>query len=436
VAAGADDDLKARLAHVLVEADFAGQSATPTPLPSVSGSDIAFLQYTSGTTGNPKGVMISHRAVCANTYGIARGMKQTSDDVGVSWLPLFHDMGLIGALLRAVCHPTPLHVMPPERFIVKPAGWLKLMSDVGGTLSPAPNFAYDLCTARAGELEGVRLDRWRVALNGSEPVHAPTLSRFFEKFGPLGFDPAAMMPVYGMAEATLAVTFSPVGQNVRALGLDRKSLEEDGRVVLSGEAAARLAISVGPPLAGTSVSVVDESGRVVPEGVVGEVRVSGPSVMDGYFRNETASAAVLSDGWLSTGDLGFVHGGSLYIAGRAKEMVIKGGRNLYPYDVERVVGELTGVRLGGVAAFGRVNEATGTDDLVVVAETSEKDPTVREALTRSIRGEVLAVLGVGVDDVRLWPVGGVPRTSSGKIRRKECKRLAAEASEAGEAGST
>jgi len=426
-AAAADDELKSLLRHVLTEEDLDGAQPVDPRTPSLAGSDIAFLQYTSGTTGRPKGVMISHRALVSNTYAIARGMQQTSDDVGVSWLPLFHDMGLIGALLRSICHPGPLHVMPPERFIVKPVGWLKLMSDVGGTLSPAPNFAYDLCTTRAQDLEGIRLDRWRVALNGSEPVHEPTLQRFYEKFDSAGFNRQSMMPVYGMAEATLAVTFSPVGRGSKTVGVDRRSLEEGGRAVHSQATEARKAVSVGEPLAGMSVSVTDEAGRPIESGVVGEVRVRGPSLMDGYFRNDEASAAALKDGWLATGDLGFVADGNLYIVGRAKEMVIKAGRNLYPYDVERVVGELSGVRLGGVAAFGRENEQTGTDDLVVVAETNETDPSSREALMRSIRGEVLSVLGVGIDDVRLWPVGAVPRTSSGKIRRKECARLVAEA---------
>lgn len=422
-----DDELRATLTHVLTEADLDGAAPLDPRSASISSSDIAFLQYTSGTTGRPKGVMISHRALVANTFSIAHGMNQTSADVGVSWLPLFHDMGLIGALLRAICHPTPLHVMPPERFIVKPLGWLKLISDVGATLSPAPNFAYDLCTARVADVEGLKLHTWRVALNGSEPVHAPTLGKFQEKFGPVGFAAGSMMPVYGMAEATLAVTFSPVERGPSLLSLDRRALDEESRARPAGGGPSRAAVSVGVPLAGMRVSVVDDSGRPAPQGAVGEVRVSGPSLMDGYFRNDDASAAALKDGWLMTGDLGFIAEGRLYIVGRAKEMVIKAGRNLYPYDVERVVGELVGVRLGGVAAFGRENEATGTDDLVVVAETSEKDPSEREALERAIRGEVLAVLGVGVDDVRLWPVGSVPRTSSGKIRRKECARLVGEA---------
>lgn len=426
-AVAGDDTLRALLKHVLTEADVDASAPIDPRSPSVSGADIAFLQYTSGTTGKPKGVMISHRAAVANTYAIAHGMQQTADDVGVSWLPLFHDMGLIGGLLRSICHPGPLHVMPPERFIVRPSGWLRLMSEVGGTLSPAPNFAYDLCTSRGGEIDQLKLDRWRVALNGSEPVHEPTLARFYEKFEPAGFNPSSMMPVYGMAEATLAVTFSPVGRGSATLSVDRKRLEEGGHAVPSSAADARKAVSVGMPIAGTRVSINEPSGKLTAAAGIGEVRVSGPSLMDGYFRNDEASAAVLADGWLSTGDLGFIAQGTLFIVGRAKEMVIKSGRNLYPYDVERVVGDLAGIRLGGVAAFGRENESTGTDDLVVVAETSETDPRGRDALARAIRGEVLAVLGVGVDDVRLWPVGTVPRTSSGKIRRKECARLVTEA---------
>lgn len=422
-AAAADDELKAFLRHVLTDADFDGAPPTDPRSPSISGSDLAFLQYTSGTTGRPKGVMIPHRAAVANTYGISRGLDQRPNDVGVSWLPLFHDMGLIGALLLSICHPFPLHVMPPERFIVRPGGWLKLIAEVGGTLSPAPNFAYDLCTTRAAEIDDLDLSSWRVALNGSEPVHLPTIGRFNERFGPKGFRSEALMPVYGMAEATLAVTFSPAGRGPSSKAVCRKTLEEQGCVVPSPADRARHAVSVGHPLAGTSVMIADDSGRVLPEGAVGEVRVQGPSLMVGYFRNDDASAQALSDGWLRTGDLGFVLDGELYITGRAKEMVIKSGRNLYPYDIERVVGEVPGVRLGGVAAFGRANDSTGTDDLIVVAETNRTETTEREALTKAIRGEVLAVLGVGIDDVQLWPVGAVPRTSSGKIRRKECARM-------------
>lgn len=422
-AAAADDELKAILRHVLTEADFDGSAPVDPRSASISGADLAFLQYTSGTTGRPKGVMVSHRAAVSNTYSISCGLEQRPGDVGVSWLPLFHDMGLIGALLLSICHPFPLHVMPPERFIVRPGGWLKLMGEVGATLSPAPNFAYDLCTSRGGDIEGVDLSKWRVALNGSEPVHLPTIERFTSHFASNGFKPESLMPVYGMAEATLAVTFSAAHQRATSLAVERKTLEIEGRVVRSELPGARMAVSVGRPLAGMSVSITSDSGRVLEDGEVGEIRVAGPSLMDGYFQNEVASAAALCDGWLRTGDLGFVWGGQLYITGRAKEMVIKSGRNLYPYDIERIVGELPGVRLGGVAAFGRTNETTGTDDLIVVAETSQKESSEHEALTKAIRGEVLAVLGVGIDVVRLWPVGSVPRTSSGKIRRKECARL-------------
>jgi len=422
-AVAADDELRTILRHVLTEEDIDRAAPIDPRAPSVSSADLAFLQYTSGTTGRPKGVMVSHRAAVANTYSIARGLGQRDSDVGVSWLPLFHDMGLIGALLLSMCHPFPLHVMPPERFIVKPGGWLKLLAEVKGTLSPAPNFAYDLCTSRGGDTDGLDLGSWRIALNGSEPVHVPTIGRFTERFAQNGFRPGAMMPVYGMAEATLAVTFSPAEQGPATMRVDRQILEEESRAVRSSAENARNAVSVGRPLAGMSISIADASGSVLDEGQVGEVRVSGPSLMDGYFRNEAASAAALSDGWLRTGDLGFVADGQLYITGRAKEMVIKSGRNLYPYDIERIVGELPGVRLGGVAAFGRTNEATGTDDLVVVAETNQTDTTEREALTKAIRGEVLSVLGVGVDHIQLWPVGAVPRTTSGKIRRQECARL-------------
>lgn len=411
---------------VLTEGELAGTGQPHRLLPSISGSDTALLQYTSGTTGRPKGVVVSHRALVCNAFAIAHGLGLTDRDVGVSWLPMFHDMGLIGVLLTAVCHPYVLHLMPPELFVMRPLRWLRVISEVGGTLSAAPNFAYELCVARGDDLSGLFLKAWRLALNGSEPVHAGTVERFRERFCSVGFRREAMLPVYGLAESTLAVTFSTLEEGYQTLTLDREKLETQGRAVLSTGRTGYIAVSVGRPVAGTTVAITDSSGRVLSEGCVGEVRVSGPSVMDGYFRNEEASAAVLSGGWLRTGDLGFIHQGKLYITGRAKEVMIKAGRNVYPYDVERIVSEVPGVRPGGVAAFGRPNPETGTDDVVVIVETTETDQARREAIVRAVRGELLAVLGIKADEVHLWPVGAVPRTTSGKIRRQDCARMLGE----------
>jgi len=423
------DRLKDLLAHVLTVEDLCDAAPLDPRTPSLDASDLALLQYTSGTTGRPKGVMISHGALTANAASIAQGLGVTGRDVAVSWLPLFHDMGLIGVLFTAVCHPYPTHIMRPESFVMRPHRWLSLMARVGGTISVGPNFAYDLCVRRATkELEG-SLESWRIALNGSEPVHDATVQRFCEHFQGSGFRPEAMTPVYGMAEATLAVTFSDIEAPVRTLRLDRASLERGGTVKPSEAPDAYVAVSVGRPVARVSIRVSATEGSILGDRQVGEVQVSGPSLMDGYRGRPEETAKSLRDGWLSTGDLGFTDGGELFIVGRAKEVIIKGGRNIYPYDVERVAAEVPGV-IGGAAAFGRSNSETGTEDLVVVVESRAKDTAEREKIGKAVRGELLATLGVQAEEVRLWPVGGIPRTTSGKIRRAACRqRLEEEDSE-------
>ena len=422
-AIAADAGLSASLRDVLREDALDGVATIASPTPSIGARDTAFIQYTSGTTGKPKGAVISHGALVANAFAIAHGLALRPDDVGASWLPLFHDMGLVGVLLTSICHPYPVHVISPESFVMNPRRWLELVARVGATVSAAPNFAYDLCVTRAGDVADVRLGSWRAALNGAEPVHARTIARFVDRFGSNGFRADAMLPVYGMAEATLAVSFPEVHSEVAMLAVDREVLERLGRALPCDAASGHPAVSVGRPVSGTTVEIVDEAGRLVPEGVVGQIRIAGRSLMDGYFRNEGASAAAIVDGWLRSGDLGFVHAGRLFITGRAKELIIKAGRNLHPADIERVASEVDGVRSGSVAAFGRPNMRTGTDDLVVVAETPHGDATRRDRLASDIRAELLAVLGIKADEIRVCAMGSVPRTTSGKIRRGECARV-------------
>lgn len=414
-------ELGAPLGEVMSEADRDGMGSVNVRLPSVGGGDPAFIQYTSGTTGSPKGAVISHRALVSNAFAIWSGLALGDRDVGVSWLPLFHDMGLIGVLLTSICHPYPIHVMSPESFVMNPRRWLELVSKVGGTLSAAPNFAYDMAVARAGDVGDLRLDTWRHALNGAEPVQPASIARFAERFASNGFHADAPLPVYGLAEATLAVTFPSLSGKMQTLDVDRDALEGERRAVpLPG---GHPAVSVGYPVAGMRLEVVGEGGRVVPERTIGDILVAGPSLMDGYFGNDEASAALMSNGWLRTGDLGFIDDGRLFVTGRAKDLIIKSGRNIYPYDVERVAGEVDGVRQGGVAAFGRRNVATGTEDLVVIVESPHGDVERREAIAKAVRAELLAVLGIKADEILLCGVGKVPRTTSGKIRRRECARL-------------
>lgn len=425
-AAAGESELSRALRDVVTENDLGGVAPVPVLAPSSHSGDTAFIQYTSGTTGQPKGAVISHGALVANAFAIASGLRIGPLDVGVSWLPMFHDMGLVGVLLTSICHPYPVHIMTPEAFVMNPRRWLELVSRVGGTLSPAPNFAYELCLTRAGDVQDLRLDSWRVALNGAEPVHLRTVQRFRERFAANGLGGDVVMPVYGMAESTLAVTFPDLGTKFETLAVDRDALERSGRTEPATGPRAHRAVSVGRPVAGTTVTVVDDTGRTVPEGVVGQILVAGPSLMDGYFRNDEASADAIVDGRLRTGDLGFVDSGRLFVTGRAKEIIIKAGRNLSPHDIERVAAQVDGVRDGFVAAFGRPNAQTGTDDLVVVAETSSSDPTRRDAIAAGLRGELLGVLGVKPDEIRVCAMGAVPRTTSGKIRRRECARVFAE----------
>jgi acyl-CoA synthetase (AMP-forming)/AMP-acid ligase II len=414
-AATRDPAVGAALGELLGEDSLDGARSVNVRLPSVGGADPAFLQYTSGTTGAPKGAIISHRAIVANAFSIAHGLSLGASDVGVSWLPLFHDLGLIGVLLTSLCHPYPVHVMSPRR-------WLELIARERGTISAAPNFAYDMCVARAGAAAGdLDLHTWRHALNGAEPVHAATAERFCQAFAASGLRGDVMMPVYGMAEATLAVTFSELDANMTTLSVDNEKMEVDRQVVPAAD--GRRVVSVGRPVAGVTVEIIGPSGELALERAVGEIRVSGPSLMDGYWGNESASSEALVGGWLRTGDLGFIDGGRLFVTGRSKELIIKGGRNIHPYDVERVAGEVEGVRAGGVAVFGRPNPATGTEDLVLVAETTQTDAERRSAIAKAVRAELLEVLGIKPDDIHFCGVGKVPRTTSGKIRRAECARI-------------
>jgi acyl-CoA synthetase (AMP-forming)/AMP-acid ligase II len=390
---------------VLTEADLVGVSPREPSSISIGGDDTALLQFTSGTTGAPKGAVISHRALLSNAFAIAHGLALRPDDVGVSWLPLFHDMGLIGVLLTAIAHPYAVHVMSPESFVMRPGRWIDTLARVGGTISCAPNFGFELATSRAQEDTTATLERVRLLLNGAEPVRPATVARFVDRFAPRGLRRDAVLPVYGMAESTLAVTFPPL----------------DARFDV-----ARGVVSVGAPVAGTSVAVLGPHGRPRREREIGEIRVSGPSLMDGYFRDERASAEVLIGGWLRTGDLGFVDRGRLFVTGRAKDVIIQGGRNVHAVDVERVAHEVCGAAAGAIAAFARRNDDSGTDDLVVLVETLERDEARRASLAASLRGEVLAAIGARVDDVRFCPVGAAPRTTSGKVRRGACARFVEE----------
>ena len=395
-------------------------AGAPTP-PEVGTDDTALIQYTSGSTGDPKGVRLTHANLLANIRALGIGLGVRPDDVCVSWLPLYHDMGLIGMWLGSLYHGVPVVILPPLAFLARPARWLRAISAHRATISAAPNFAFDLCVKRIpdDELAGVDLASWRLAMNGSEAVSVETLERFARRFAPCGFRAAALCPVYGLAESSVGLTLSPPGRGARVDRIRRATFESARRAEPAApEDSAPLAfVSCGAPLPAHVVRIVDAAGAELPDRVEGRVQFRGPSVTAGYFRNPAATAEVLHQGWMDSGDLGYLAGGELYVTGRRKDIIIKAGRNLYPQEVEELVGGVTGVRKGCVAAFGVGDPAIGTERLVVVTETRVTAPPARAALESAVRERVVDALGLPPDTIVLAAPGSVLKTSSGKIRR-------------------
>jgi 1-acyl-sn-glycerol-3-phosphate acyltransferase len=381
----------------------------------------ALLQYTSGSTGAPKGVLLTHANILANIRAFGEALHIGPGDVGVSWLPLYHDMGLIGAWLGSLYHGIPVVILSPLAFLARPARWLWALHRHHGTLSPAPNFAFDLCVTRVrdDEIDGLDLSAWRLALNGSEAVSPDTIERFSRRFAAYGFRPEAMCPVYGLAEAAVGLTVCPPGRPPR---VDRVSRDVFARTRAAAPAAEREAtalrfVSCGRPLPGHAVRIVGPDGRPVAERVEGGVEFQGPSATSGYFRNPGATAAARRDGWMDTGDLGYWAGGELHITGRQKDMITKAGRNLYPQELEELVGDLPGIRRGCVAALGIPDPDIGTERLVVIAESRQAATPAVEGLRAAIRDRVVAAIGIPPDTVVVAGPGAVLKTSSGKIRR-------------------
>lgn len=381
-------------------------AALTRPLPSPDANALALLQYTSGTTGRPRGVMLSQRAILNNAFMIGHGLQMSDRDIGVSWLPLFHDMGLIGGLMTALYWKYPLTLTTPESFLIQPKQWLELVSSLRATLTVAPNFAYQLVCDRLTEAQVSKLDlsSLRAALNGSEMVRADTVSRFDEKFRAAGLAANRTLAVYGLAENSLAATFSPVGRDLRG-GPHRAP----GR--------ATTVASVGSPLAATAICVHDQSGRELAPGTVGEVVIESASLMDGYFRNASATQLAFRDGWLRTGDVGYVEDGELYVTGRAKELIIKRGRNYYPDDVERLAQEAGLGAVRTAAAFSCSSDARGTEDVVLVLETMPLASHERSELEKRINAAVIDELGIGIDAFVFTIPRTIARTTSGKVQR-------------------
>ena len=383
--------------------------------------DPALIQYTSGSTGDPKGVLLSHGNLLANIRAIGEAIDVRASDVIVSWLPLYHDMGLIGAWLGSLYYGVPIALMSPLAFLSRPARWLWAIQAHHGTLSPAPNFAFDLSVRKIedNELQGLDLSDWRLALNGSEIVSPETIERFTSRFARYGFKPEAMCPVYGLAESSVGLTMPDLGRLPRVDRIAREPFERARTLQQAGpgESRALQFVSCGRPLPGHDLRIVDASGRALGERLEGHIQFRGPSVTRGYFRNAEATRAVLRDGWMDSGDLGYWADGELFITGREKDLIIQGGRNVYAQGVEDIATTVTGIRKGCVAAFGVYDPARGTERLVVVAETKERDPARRVALRQQLLNRLVADIGVPPDVVVIADPGAVLKTPSGKIRR-------------------
>ncbi len=400
------------------------------------GSDIALLQYTSGSTGDPKGVTLTNANLLATMRAIGTSLEMGPGDVGISWLPLYHDMGLIGAWLSLLLHGVPLVVMSPLAFLTRPERWLEAISKHKGTITAAPNFAYELCVRKVSDkaMEGVDLSSMKAALNGAEPVNPETLERFHERFAKYGFRREAMMPVYGLAEASLAVTMTTVLRGPLVDRVERETFATEGRAVpteSTGDETISF-VSSGCPVDKHEVMIVNEHGQELPDRCEGYLWFRGPSATGGYYKNLEATAKLFPRGiacdateyaWVNSGDRAYQARGEIYVTGRVKDIIIKGGRNLYPHEVEELAARAEGIRKGCVVAFGLKDHSNGTEKLVIVAESRAGDSASRAAIAAAINEQVSQGLGLPPDRVELIPPGSIPKTSSGKLRRDETKQL-------------
>ncbi|MSO78262.1 MAG: fatty acyl-AMP ligase [Acidimicrobiia bacterium] len=389
--------------------------------PVVDAESLAVLQFTSGSTDDPKGVMLPHRCVVNNIDAIVHGAGLGAGDVGVSWLPLYHDMGLIGMLSTPMTTGFDLAIAPPQDFLAAPADWMRWMSEYRATLACGPNFAYALAARALRRVDDLDLSQWRLALNGAEPIDPGAVEAFLETGAKHGLSPAAAFCVYGMAEATLAISFPEPGSGMSVDTVDRTTLEHEryAAEATRPEDARRLAL-LGKPLRGLEVRVCDpDTGAPQSDREVGELELRGNSVTPGYWQRDDVTRATLWDGWLRTGDLGYMVDGQVVVCGRIKDVIIVGGRNVFPEEIERACAAVEGVRPGNVIAFG-TDTRRGKEGIVVVAETrADADAPLR--VRDEVVDRVCDVVGIPPYEVILVQAGSLPKTSSGKLQRSLCR---------------
>lgn len=404
------------------------RAAGPQPIEGFEPSDIAVIQYTSGSTGDPKGVVLTHANLLANIRGIGAAVDVHPSDAVVSWLPLYSDMGLVGSWLFSFYYGVPLTLLSPLEFLERPETWLWAVHDSRATLSAAPNFAYELCAAKipAWTLEGLDLSHWRCAVVAGETVLPGTLQRFYDRFHAFGFRSEALTPCYGLAENSVALTFSRPDSQPYCDVIRREPFETSGSAEPAGDGESDVLefFALGRPLDGHEIRILDEQGNDVGERIQGRIVFRGPSRTSGYYRNPEATAAVLTpDGFMDTGDRGYIAGGQLFLTGRQKDCIIKAGRSLSPHDIEVAANTVPGVHGASAVAFGIPDPDTGTEQMVVVAESKAFRKVDLARVEAGVRRAVEAAVGMAPDIVEIVRVGRVPRTSNGKLRRTEARDL-------------
>jgi acyl-CoA synthetase (AMP-forming)/AMP-acid ligase II len=412
------------------------ESLEPLKAEKITPDDVAFLQFTSGSTSRPKGVTLTHGNLMANIKCIMEdGLRVAPSDTGVSWLPLYHDMGLIGFVLAPISHQISIVFLPPLLFLKRPIAWFQAMTRHKGTIAYAPNFAYALCVKRIREreLKDIDLSSWRVAGCGAEPIRPETLESFCESFAKVGFDAKAMLPSYGMAESSLAISFTELGEGMKTTAVDGQTLwaESVAEPVAEDANGAVRIVSCGSAFPLHDIKIFDpedtQSERPLPDRRVGEIRIQGPSVMKGYWEDSERTRESFAGAYLRTGDLGFLDGGRLYICGRSKEVIIVNGRNYYPQDMEWEAAKVAGVRKGNVIAFGS-RDPTGAErdrERVVIAfEVQDKNQLAGAGeIAKAVRKAVQDGMALTVDDVVPLAPGVLPKTSSGKLQRAKTREL-------------